>query len=212
MTRIITILAALSLAPALLAQSNVDADDKWSWSENCGWMNWRDAGNPAGTQGVVFESNHLRGYIWAENVGWINVGNGSGPYLNTTGTNYGVNIDAQGLLWGYAWGENIGWINFEGGALASPPSPARIESGRLRGYAWAENIGWINLDDNNAFVAFGPSCPGDVNNDGVVDLNDLNLVLVNFGQTTTIGDANGDGVVDLNDLNLVLVNFGTVCN
>jgi probable HAF family extracellular repeat protein len=50
--------------------------------------------------------------------------------------------------------------------------------------------------------------PGDVNGDGVVDLNDLNLVLVNFGQTTSEGDANGDGVVDLNDLNLVLTNFG----
>lgn len=211
MTRTITILIALSLTPVLLAQSNVDPSDKWSWSENCGWMNWRDAGNPAGTQGVVFETNHLRGYIWGENIGWINVGNGSGPYLNTTGTNFGVNIDAQGFLWGYAWGENIGWINFEGGALASPANPARIEGGRLRGYAWGENIGWINLDDANAFVAFAPSCPGDVNGDGSVDLADLNLVLANFGSATNNGDANGDGQVDLADLNLVLANFGTDC-
>jgi hypothetical protein len=59
-------------------------------------------------------------------------------------------------------------------------------------------------------VADAP-CPGDVNGDGVVDLNDLNLVLTNFGQNTSDGDANGDGVVDLNDLNLVLTNFGISC-
>jgi len=212
MTRIITILIALTLAPALLAQSNVDTTNKWAWGENIGWLNWRDAGTPAGAQGVVFETNHLRGLIWAENVGWINVGNGSGPYTNTTGLNFGVNIDAQGLLWGYAWGENIGWINFEGGALASPPNPARVEGGRLRGYAWGENIGWINLDDENAFVGVNLSCPGDVTGDGLVNLADLNLVLANFGQTTSTGDANGDGVVNLADLNMVLANFGADCN
>jgi S-formylglutathione hydrolase FrmB len=52
----------------------------------------------------------------------------------------------------------------------------------------------------------------DVNNDGQVNLADLNLVLANFGQTTSSGDANGDGVVNLADLNLVLANFGADCN
>ncbi len=210
MKHLIFIALILTISPLTRAQSNVSPTDKWSWSENCGWMNWRDAGSPAGTQGVVFESTHLRGFIWAENVGWINVGNG-GPYLNTTGSNFGVNIDAEGLLWGYAWGENIGWINLEGGALASPANPARIEGGRLRGYAWGENIGWINLDDANAFVAFTPTCPGDVNSDGLVNLADLNLVLANFGSATDIGDATGDGQVNLADLNLVLANFGVDC-
>lgn len=202
----------LLLAPLAHAQSNVDPTDKWSWSENCGWMNWYDAGDPDGARGVVVEPTHLRGFVWAENIGWINVGNGSGPYLNTTGTNYGVNIDPDGTLWGYAWGENIGWINFEGGAMATPANPARIEGGRVRGYAWGENIGWINLDDNNAFVAFEAPCQGDINADGTVDLADLNLVLANFGTATSSGDANGDGQVNLADLNIVLGNFGTDCD
>ncbi|MFG0262503.1 MAG: hypothetical protein ACF788_08950 [Novipirellula sp. JB048] len=55
-------------------------------------------------------------------------------------------------------------------------------------------------------------CAGDANGDGSVDLADLNLVLANFGTTTTVGDVTGDGVVDLADLNLVLANFGTNCN
>jgi hypothetical protein len=55
-------------------------------------------------------------------------------------------------------------------------------------------------------------CEGDVTGDGQVNLADLNLVLANFGATTSDGDANGDGVVNLADLNLVLANFGTNCN
>ncbi|MFU8829094.1 MAG: GC-type dockerin domain-anchored protein [Phycisphaerales bacterium] len=55
------------------------------------------------------------------------------------------------------------------------------------------------------------SCPEDVTGDGVVDLADLNLVLANFGQTTSEGDTNGDGVVDLADLNTVLAAFGETC-
>jgi len=54
-------------------------------------------------------------------------------------------------------------------------------------------------------------CPADVTGDGLVDLDDLNLVLVNFGQETSEGDTNGDGVVDLNDLDIVLAAFGTEC-
>jgi hypothetical protein len=52
--------------------------------------------------------------------------------------------------------------------------------------------------------------PGDTNNDGVVDLTDLNNVLNNFGSTgTNPGDDNQDGTVDLTDLNNVLNNFGS---
>jgi hypothetical protein len=56
-----------------------------------------------------------------------------------------------------------------------------------------------------------PHNPGDTNNDGVVDLTDLNNVLNNFGSTGTgnPGDDNSDHVVDLSDLNAVLNNFGT---
>jgi hypothetical protein len=55
-------------------------------------------------------------------------------------------------------------------------------------------------------------CPGDANGDLVVDLQDLNLVLGNFGMMTASGDVTGDGNVDLQDLNLVLGNFGNNCN
>jgi hypothetical protein len=115
-------------------------------------------------QGVNVGANFLSGFIWAENVGWINVGDGTPgngvSYANASGTDFGVNVSSgSGNLTGFAWGEDIGWINFDGGALASPPNPARFDgaAGRLRGYAWGENVGWINLDDATHFVGVIPA-------------------------------------------------------
>jgi hypothetical protein len=55
--------------------------------------------------------------------------------------------------------------------------------------------------------------PGDVDSDGDVDLDDLTMVLADFGCKSPpppdcAGDVNGDGDVDLSDLTLLLQNFG----
>jgi hypothetical protein len=52
---------------------------------------------------------------------------------------------------------------------------------------------------------------GDANGDGRVDVNDLTIVLANFGRTGATwaqGEFTGDGTVDVNDLTVVLANFG----
>lgn len=76
----------------------------------------------------------------------------------------------------------------------------------------------IQIDDVRVGTTWADVTPaafvhltGDTNNDGVVDLTDLNNVLNNFGVSATgnPGDDNGDGTVDLTDLNDVLNNFGT---
>ena len=59
-----------------------------------------------------------------------------------------------------------------------------------------------------------PLLPGDANGDGKVDINDLTVVLTNYGQSTGMGswakgDFNTDGKVDINDLTIVLTNYGT---
>src|SRR5438876_384992 len=64
-------------AGAALAQSNIDPTHKFAWSENTGWTNWHDAGNPVGAQGVQVGGSFLSGFIWSENAGWINVGDGT---------------------------------------------------------------------------------------------------------------------------------------
>jgi hypothetical protein len=62
-------------------------------------------------------------------------------------------------------------------------------------------------------TTLSPSCPTDINNDGVTSQADLNLLLAKYGQSCTCPeDINGDGVVSAADLNLLLAKFGTSCN
>ena len=52
--------------------------------------------------------------------------------------------------------------------------------------------------------------PGDANLDGVVDINDLTIVLANYnrsGMTWGQGEFTGSGTVDINDLTIVLANY-----
>jgi hypothetical protein len=53
--------------------------------------------------------------------------------------------------------------------------------------------------------------PGDLNNDGCVDLADLGILLADFGCTggNCPGDVDGDGDTDLTDLGILLANWGS---
>ncbi len=50
--------------------------------------------------------------------------------------------------------------------------------------------------------------PGDANDDGIVDFEDVNFVLANWGAANHPADLDGNGEVDFGDLNLVLSNWG----
>lgn len=197
-----SVAAAISLAP-----SNIDPVNKYSWSENKGWMNWRDANGAA--DGVEVLADHLAGYVWWENDGWMNVGPGGGPYANDLGdsSTFGVNILGNGDLDGYAWSENSGWVNFGWAASTANTDRARFDSGagRFRGYAWGENSGWINLDDATHYVGASvsgcthcqlhadvfPFTLGDANNNPVgncvVDIDDILTILSSFSAASQCG-------------------------
>jgi Ca2+-binding EF-hand superfamily protein len=44
------------------------------------------------------------------------------------------------------------------------------------------------------------TCPADINNDGVVDVNDLLELVSSWGDSGGPGDIDGDGIVGVNDL------------
>ncbi len=199
------ILTVCLAAGAAVAQSDISPSHKHAWGENVGWMNWRDAGDPDGAQGVEYSGSYLGGYIWGENIGWIRLGDGSPVngvgYANADNTDYGVNIAPNGVLSGYGWGENVGWINFDTAAeLGAFNQHARLDTAanRFRGYAWGENVGWINLDDDEHYVAL--ICRADFNNDGNVNTLDVIAFLNAWVPKLPSADFNGDGTVNTLDV------------
>ncbi len=144
---------------AFAAATNIDlpaTGQRYGWMENAGWLNLQgDIAN-----GVHVGGTYLGGFAWHENFGWINFGDGfttGGQYSNTSGEDFGVNMDLSGNLSGYAWGENVGWIAFD----TTPAGGGRVHidqsTGRFSGYAWGENIGWLAFDTvDPAHVAKAP--------------------------------------------------------
>jgi hypothetical protein len=207
---------------ALAQPASISATDKYAWAENCGWLNWHDAGSPAGAQGVVIQRTYLSGYIWAENIGWINVGDGTPAngvvYTNTTGTDAGVNVDAQtGDLSGLAWGENVGWLNFAAAAPLGSQYAARIDwpTSRLRGYVWGENIGWVNLGDANHFVGLGcyANCDGSTVTP-VLNVNDFTCFLNKYAAGDAYANCDGSTIapiLNVNDFTCFLNRFAAGC-
>ena len=123
-----------------LGSGNIDANNKFAWSENAGWFNFNPTNG--GVTVVVERPQWLSGYAWAENIGWVKLGNAAGgPYANTATNTWGVNI-ISGKLTGYAWSETCGWMRFD-------PTNASVTldwpTGTFDGYAWAENLGWIHF-------------------------------------------------------------------
>ncbi len=206
--------ACLFAAPAL-AQTNLDPTHKFAWQENCGWTNWRDAGSPAGTQGVRVNATFLQGFAWGENIGFINFGDGTPgggtTYTNADGADHGVNILGSGDLSGFAWGENVGWINFNTAPFLPPAERARFDAAarRLRGYAWGENIGWLNLDDGTHFV--GLACYPDCNGVGGLTIADFGCFQTRFVAQDPYADCNGVGGLTIADFGCFQTKFVAGC-
>jgi len=140
-------LFAIFVAGSVFAEGNIDSTAKYAWSENSGWQDWR----PPIYGGVTVVKNGANGYVfgyaWGENIGWVKLGTGTGPYVNTSTNNYGVNMDAAGKLSGYGWSETCGWISF-----SNSYSQVAITGNSFDGHAWSENVGFVHF--KNASPAY----------------------------------------------------------
>jgi len=77
--------------------------------------------------------------------------------------------------------------------------------------ATLQTAGWMRVISVEFTQVTSGGCPGDANNDGSVNFDDLTAVLSNWGNPGADGDASGDCVVDFIDLTSVLANWNTVC-
>ena len=104
----------------------------------------------------------------------------------------GTMADLNGLMNG-----SLGWTLTEATGIN--------DNGWIAGYG-------INPSGNTDPFLLKPAIAGDANLDGKVDINDLTIVLANYGQNAGMswgtGDFNNDGKVDINDLTIVLAHYG----
>jgi hypothetical protein len=151
-------------------------------------------------------------YAPAQHPGWANDGtggtglSGSAWTSQITGGNiewrtqsFATNPNANAIRWGTLY-------NFRFDSDQPPQNvDATVETFKI--------VGSVSVATQGPQAAATP-CPGDLNNDGIINLDDLTVFLSNFGATGAgpeDGDLNGDTIVDLNDLTMFLSLFGTSC-
>lgn len=112
---------------------------------------------------------------------------------------------------------NIAWHTLDGGGgfsaggsfdLAGTIGQPDAVAGEMSGGSLTLEGGfWVALETPV------PTCPGDADQDGDVDISDLGILLSQFGLTgpDLMGDVDADGDVDISDLGLLLANFGLNC-
>ena len=70
-------------------------------------------------------------------------------------------------------------------------------------------IDGTSLDENGNGKPDECDCTGDINGDGVVEVNDVMILIMEWGSTTsTLCDLNQDGVVEVNDLIILISAWG----
>lgn len=183
------------------------------------------AASVGGASGVISASN----LVVAENVNQIRVtlrDTTVAPavtYSNVAGGHVGAgNIDADPGFVNAAGGDFRlagGSACIDAGTNATlPPSITTDLAGNARYVddpATADTgAGTAPLIDMGAFeFQASGGCPADLDGDGVVSINDLALLLSNYGNPggPAQGDLDGDGVIGLADLTTLLSAFGAPC-
>lgn len=213
----------------------------YAWSPTMGWINFAPTGYGVT---VSLATGKMTGYAYSQIAGYINFAPTlSFPYSSVT-------IDSNGYWNGYAWagGEHGGWITFDCSSLSTAtcvktdwvPTAGRtvtpvVPSGGGGGGggggfvipAGSSTTNVVKLNDT--LKQSGPqSQPTDYANDyradiddsGLIDIFDYNLLMVNWSKAVTItatnpkpdrckvankADLNCDGKVDLLDFNLIMI-------
>ena len=126
--------------------------------------------------------------------------------------------DGETLVVEMAYGASVdGFVTFAGGNANTPGSFVWIRSGScgIAEYITLESIGFsqqwtVEVSGTNGCDGGGVECPGDFNNDGIVDGADFGTVLAAWGACPSPcpQDLDGDGQVTGADLGLMLSYWG----
>ena len=76
------------------------------------------------------------------------------------------------------------------------------------GVLFHANFGGSFLDDGANDISDICGCEADVDSDGVINVNDVLIVLAEYGTSNPLGDVNSDGIVNVNDVLIVVATWG----
>jgi hypothetical protein len=157
------------------------------------------SGGPAANGDATWIHQFRPGDLWSTAGGDFNVAASASTNVPTSGAftwNTSSGLVADVLGWVNNPTSNFGWLIKD----------AENTAGTARRFASREN----SVANNRPLLTidFTPPparTPGDINNDGIVDVADVALLASNYGATTTannfdLGEFSGDGIIGLADL------------
>jgi Matrixin/PEP-CTERM motif len=156
---------------------------------------------------AVHEIGHLLGAGTAASFDeWISGTSFTGP---ASVADFGGNVPLDPGLSHWADGTSsfLPGANAQEAAMTPSISPGSTRPFTLLDFAALDDVGW-----DVPPMAPGVILAGDLNSDGFVGVDDLNLVLIHWNLNVSpgdllLGDATGEGFVGVDDLNIVLVNW-----
>ncbi|MEE2906660.1 MAG: GC-type dockerin domain-anchored protein [Planctomycetota bacterium] len=191
---------------------------------NCSFLNCSASANAGGLlvinglgtiEGCYFEGNHatLMG-------GAIHIVNGDGHAIHDSEIINNTAIDGAGISWHNiqtGFGLDITGCNISGNSATNA-------GGGIRSVAGSAPVSFTDsiLCDNNPDEIIGPFvdnggntlcvCPADINGNGIVESDDILIVVAQWATSGPQGDINQDGIVDISDLLEALATFGPCAN
>ncbi len=194
----------------------IDTDPTdWIWSET----DFEDADITK----TGWDTLSARDKLWGENVvepdGFI-----TPDYMFRTdfddvdGDMQGVTLDSGGGVFTYNSSSQLWEL---AGVILSvrqwnnqPNKPGSITTSVYGNSTFMANLSLYTDQISDTIAGTGPHCPGDVNEDGTVDTEDLAVLLQNFDTAQEgweYGDLVDNDFVDTNDLASLLQNWGATC-
>lgn len=209
---------------AIEPEPDVDGQGLLAWKvSNAGNGRWR-------YEYALYNQNLDR----AMNALWVPIG--SGAHLDGVGFSAppnhpgwsGDGSDGSAGFSNEPWAITIGSdsIRWDAERFSENPNANAVRWGTLYNFwflsdqppqAASATVGFFKSDDGGTVSTQGPAarCDGDVDDNRNIDLQDLALLLSEYGATCSTtscaADINYDGVVDLQDLANLLSNFGRQC-
>ena len=102
----------------------------------------------------------ITGYLWSDTTGWVSLNCSNEGTCATS--NYGLAIDASGVLSGYAWSDNVGWISANTSDLSGCPSGtcnARMDELALKGWMKVINANDAQSGGWDGFISLSGTSP-----------------------------------------------------